>query len=80
MSSLRKNLSWGLMLGLVSLLLLQWLVVAVAVNQLTQSQLTDRLRQEGENLLAGFSADTTGQLTIDHQRMGPLYQRPFSGH
>jgi signal transduction histidine kinase len=80
MSSLRKNLSWGLMLGLVSLLLLQWLVVAVAVNQLTQSQLTDRLRQEGENLLAGFSADPMGQLTIDHQRMGPLYQRPFSGH
>lgn len=80
MNSLREKLSWGLMLGLVSLLLLQWLVVTVAIDQLTQSQLGDRLQQEGENLLAGFNVDANGQVTIDHQRMGPLYQRPFSGH
>lgn len=80
MYSLKNRLSWGLMLSLIALLTLQWVVVTYAIGRLTEAQLTDRLQQEGESLLASVQFDVEGQLQIDSQRMGSVYHRPFSGH
>lgn len=80
MRSLKSRLSWGLMLSLIILLTLQWAVVTYAISQLTEGQLSDRLRREGESLLASARFDVAGQLQIDSKRLSTMYQRPFSGH
>lgn len=80
MISLRRRLSWGLTLSLVLLLALQWLVVTYAINRLTEEQLAGRLQREGESLLAGVRFDAQGLMLVDTQRMGAVYQRPFSGY
>jgi signal transduction histidine kinase len=68
------------MLSLIALLTLQWLIVMYAISRLTENQLIDRLQRECENLLTIVSFNSSDQLQIDAQRMGAIYQRPFSGH
>lgn len=80
MISLRQRLSWGLMLSLTMLLVLQWIVVTYAINLLIEQQLVSRLQREGEGLLAGLQFNAQGSMQLDAQRMGSVYQRPFSGH
>jgi signal transduction histidine kinase len=80
MASLKTRLSWGLMLSLIALLTLQWLIVMYAISRLTENQLIDRLQRECENLLSIVDFNSLDQLQIDAQRMGAIYQRPFSGH
>lgn len=80
MASLKTRLSWGLMLSLTALLTLQWLIVMYAISRLTENQLIDRLQRECENLLSIVDFNSLDQLQIDAQRMGAIYQRPFSGH
>lgn len=80
MTSLRARLSWSLTLSLVVLLVLQWLIASYAISALTENQLTDRLQRESENLLAIVTVSPTGELSLDAERMGAIYQRQFSGH
>jgi signal transduction histidine kinase len=80
MISLKRQLSWGLALSLVTLLTLQWVVVSYVINDLIEHQLATRLQREGENLLAGIEFDTSGTLLVDSQYVSAVYQRPFSGH
>jgi signal transduction histidine kinase len=80
MASLKNRLTWGLMLSLTLLLTLQWLIVVYAISSLTENQLIDRLQRECENLLSIVHFDASGQMQVDVQRMGAIYQRPFSGH
>jgi len=80
MTSLKAKLTWGLMLSLVALLVLQWVVVTYAIARLTEGQLIDRLEREGENILASAYFDKNDNLQFDFQRMGAIYHRPFSGH
>ena len=79
MKSLRRQLSLGLTLSLVGLLTLQWVVVTFAIDHLIQSQLTGRLQQEAEGLLAGISVNSQGQPVVDQRLVTASYQRPFSG-
>lgn len=80
MTSLKKKLSWSLTLSLVALLTLQWFVVTYAISSLTKNQLVDRLQRESENLLSIANFSPTGELLIDADRMGAIYQLPLSGH
>lgn len=80
MSSLKRRLTWGLVLSLVVLLGLQWAVMTYAISRLTENQLIDRLQREGESLLASAKFDTAGRLYLQDQRLSSIYQRPFSGH
>lgn len=79
MKSLRRQLSWGLTLSLVGLLTLQWAVVTFTIDHLIQSQMTARMQQDAEGVLAGVTVNTTGQLVLAPHVMTASYQRPFSG-
>lgn len=79
MKSLRKQLSLGLTLSLVGLLTLQWAVVTFTIDHLIQSQMTARMQQEAEGILAGVTVNARGQLTLAPHVMTAGYQRPFSG-
>lgn len=79
MKSLRRQLSWGLTLSLVGLLTLQWAVVTFTIDHLIQSQMTTRMQQEAEAVLAGVTVNARGQLVLAPHVMTASYQRPFSG-
>lgn len=79
MKSLRKQLSLGLTLSLVGLLTLQWAVVTFTIDHLIQSQMTARMQQEAEGILAGVTINARGQLVLAPHVMTGSYQRPFSG-
>jgi len=79
MKSLRRQLSIGLTLSLVGLLTLQWLVVTFSIDHLIQSQMTERMQQEAEGLLAGVSVNSRGQPVMEQRLLTASYQRPFSG-
>lgn len=80
MISLKRHLSWGLVISLIVLLTLQWAIVTYAINKLTENQLVERLQREGESLLAGAEFNAAGQLLLDAKHISAVYQRPFSGH
>lgn len=80
MTSLKRQLSWGLVISLIVLLTLQWAVVTYAINKLTENQLVERLQREGESLLAGAEFNASGQLLLVANHISAVYQRPFSGH
>lgn len=80
MISLKRHLSWGLVISLIALLTLQWAIVTYAINKLTEDQLVERLQREGESLLAGAEFNASGQLLLDAKHISAVYQRPFSGH
>lgn len=79
MKSLRRQLSLGLTLSLVGLLTLQWAVVTFTIDHLIQSQMTSRMQQEAESVLAGVAVNARGQLVLAPHVMTASYQRPFSG-
>jgi signal transduction histidine kinase len=80
MKSLRRQLTLGLTLSLVGLLTLQWAVVTFTIDHLIQSQMTERMQQEAEGLLAGVTANAKGQPMLEHRLVTSSYLRPFSGH
>lgn len=79
MKSLRKQLTLGLTLSLVGLLTLQWAVVTFTIDHLIQSQMTERMQQEAEALLAGVTVNSRGQPVVEQRLITAIYQRPFSG-
>jgi signal transduction histidine kinase len=80
MISLRRRLSFGLTVSLVVLLVLQWVVVTYAIDRMTERQLAGRLQETAEALLAAVSFDASGELQLGGLYIGPMYERPFSGH
>jgi signal transduction histidine kinase len=80
MTSLKARLSLALAVSLIALLALQWVVVSVAINRLTEQQLVGRLAKDTESLLAALQLNAQGGLHLDPRRISPRYERPFSGH
>jgi signal transduction histidine kinase len=80
MISLKRHLSWGLILSLITLLTLQWIVVSYVINNLIEDQLVSRMQREGESLLTGTYFSESGELLVDAKYISTIYERPFSGH
>ena len=79
MTSLKRRLTLGLTVTLSILLILQWALISIAIDQLTKAQLSERLQSESESLLGHLEIDVAGNLSLDGQVLSSLYQRPFSG-
>lgn len=79
MTSLKRRLTLGLTVTLSILLILQWALISIAIDQLTKAQLSERLQSESESLLGHLEISADGKLSLDGQVLSSLYQRPFSG-
>lgn len=79
MTSLKARLSWGLVISLLVIFACQFFIVSYAISRLTEDQLVDRLQHESETLLSAINFNSSEQIELDSQRMGPIYQRTFSG-
>lgn len=80
MSSLKRRLSIGLTFTLSLLILLQWALITLVIERVTETQLLERLESETEGLLASVEINPDGSFDLSSLRLSSLYQRPFSGH
>lgn len=80
MRSLQARLAIGLMVSLVMLFTLEWLIVRMSIQTLTDEYVASRLEHATTSLMALLTFDTGDRPVLDVSHLGPLYRRPFSGH
>lgn len=79
MRSLQAKLGSGLFLSLMAAFILLWIFVSVSMRLVIEEYIYNRLAHDAETLLVAVSKNTD-EFSIDMQRMGAVYQQPFSGH
>lgn len=79
--SLERQLNRGVGLGLAVLLLVGAVLICVAMRQLAEQYVADRLRQDLDTLIAAANV-VDQQLTFAPERLGLalVYRQPYSGH
>lgn len=80
MTSLQDRLTAGLLSTLVAVFAIQWLLVSVAIERITENYIVSRLEHEIESLLVALNVDNQGQLQLDSDRLNLVFRQPFSGH
>ena len=79
MNSLEHRLQIGMSLSLLILFGLLWFLGQKSMNDLTYEFVGSRLEHDVEGLLAVLEVQSD-TLTLDSNKMSPIYQQPFSGH
>lgn len=80
MQSLNGKLSAGLLISLLVILILQSLLISVSIRRLIERYVNSRLVHDSENVLSAMYMDTDGSFKLKPDRIGAIYNRPFSGH
>ena len=79
MRSIQSRLGLGLAVSLVAVFVLQWLVVSVSLQRLSEAGLSAHIGHDIDNLLAGLSYDGAGRLQLAPERIDQIYLLPYSG-
>lgn len=79
--SLERRLNLGVGLGLAALLLVGAVLICIAMRELAEQYVADRLRQDLDTLIAATTV-VDEQLTFAPERLGLalVYRQPYSGH
>ncbi len=80
MRSLKGRLTTGLVITLVVVFVLQWALVSVVIRRVTEHYIASRLEHDLESLLGGLAFAADGTPRLAPERLGTVYQQPFSGH
>lgn len=80
MRSLQTKLSLGLLGSLIVLFVLQWLAANLFLRSIAERQVTTRLEQDAETLLAALISMADDGLQVQPRYIAPVYLQPFSGH
>ncbi len=79
MRSIQSRLGLGLAVSLVAVFVLQWLLVSVSLQRLSEAGLSAHIGHDIDNLLAGLGFDAAGRLQLAPERIERTFQQPFSG-
>lgn len=79
-TSLRRQLSAGLSLGLIVLFLSFWGVTTYSLHHLTEDYLVKRLTHDAEAIPAALQRDQQGSLALNLTQLEPIFLRQLSGH
>jgi signal transduction histidine kinase len=80
MPSIRLRLGLGLALGLLVVMILQWLVVVGAMRTLAEDYARLRLEHDINALLTDLSFDAAGRAQLAPRQPGGIWHTPYSGH
>ncbi len=80
MTSLKRQLRFGLASGLVLLFGLLWLGGVKSIHSLTDHFVASRLAHDAEAVLAAMRLDETARPIVRWRRIGAIYDQPLSGH
>ncbi|MDH5472976.1 MAG: sensor histidine kinase [Gammaproteobacteria bacterium] len=80
MKSIQSKLVTGLLLSLITIFIILWLAVSTNIQKLAENYISTRLQHDVETLLTSITFDSQNKLSINHEKIDTIYNRPFSGH
>jgi len=80
MRSIQSRLTLGLLISLLTIFMALWLLVSYSIQELAENYTASRLHHDIETLLNAIEFDQQDNLTLNQERINPIYKRPFSGH
>ena len=78
--SIRDQLSRSLFISLIVMMIGLLLILFWGVQQMTRGYILTRLTHDAESIVAALNQTPEGELTINEDRLGAVYQRALSGH
>ena len=79
MKSLQLRLGVGLFISLISVFIILWWLTSSSIRQLAEESVAEHLEHDALSILAALSVDTANTLSLDVNRIEPIYLEAFSG-
>jgi len=79
MKSLQLRLGVGLFISLVSVFIILWWLTSSSIRYLAEESVAEHLEHDALSILAAVSIDKANNITLDVNRIEPIYLEPFSG-
>ena len=79
MKSLQLLLGVGLFISLVSIFIILWWLTSSSIRFLAEESVAEHLEHDALSILAAVSIDKDNKITLDVNRIEPIYLEPFSG-
>jgi signal transduction histidine kinase len=79
MKSLQLRLGIGLFISLFSVFIILWWLTSNSIRYLAEESVAEHLEHDAISILAALSTDTANNITLDVNRIEPIYLEPFSG-
>lgn len=79
MKSLQLRLGIGLFISLFSVFIILWWLTSNSIRYLAEESVAEHLEHDAISILAALSPDAANNITLDVNRIEPIYLEPFSG-
>ncbi|MFZ2403897.1 MAG: ATP-binding protein, partial [Methylobacter sp.] len=79
MKSLQLSLSVGLFVSLIIVFVTLWWLTSYSLRNLAEESVAEHLEHDALSILAAVSVDADNNITLDVERIEPVYNDPFSG-
>ncbi len=79
MKSLQLRLGIGLFISLFSVFIILWWLTSSSIRYLAEESVAEHLEHDAMSILAALSTDAANNITLDVNRIEPIYLEPFSG-
>ena len=80
MKSIQSRLTTGLLISLLTIFFILWVLVSERIQELAESYTASRLHHDVETMVSAVNFDQQGKLSLNKDRINPIYKQPFSGH
>jgi len=79
MKSLQLRFGLGLFISLIMAFIILWWITSNSIRYLAEESVAEHLEHDALSMLAALSADAGTDITLDVNRVEPIYLKPFSG-
>ena len=79
MKSLQLRLGIGLFISLIIVFITLWWLASNSIRYLAEESVAEHLEHDAMSILAALSTDASNSITLDVDRIEPIYLKPFSG-
>ena len=79
MKSLQLRLGVGLFISLITVFIILWWLTSNSIRYLAEESVAEHLEHDAMSILAALSTDAANNITVDVNRIEPIYLEPFSG-
>ncbi len=79
MKSLQVRLGVGLFISLISVFIALWWLTSSSIRYLAEESVAEHLEHDAQSILAALAIDAANRITLDINRIEPIYLQPFSG-
>jgi signal transduction histidine kinase len=79
MKSLQLRLAVGVLISIIIVFVILWWLTSNSIRYLAEESVAEHLEHDAMSILAALSNDAANNITLDVNRIEPIYLEPFSG-